>query len=348
MKKLIPNWISYLLLTLITLLFTIYYRQSFFLVLLLLLFFLPAVSYALCRYGSGRLTILLTQKTHMADKPATLPLCVTINNKTPIPFSHLEIDLHISSFFYKNENREKLVLPAHAGKTVTNSFPISYTKSGCYRAEILSVITYDFLHLFAMTIPCSASCEVMLMPHTFGTLIPHAAIYGEGFDEYEETSLKGNISSNVTDVREYRPGDRFQKIHWKLSAKIGELIVKENEATSSNRFVILTELFLPHMDSDFPSGSDVLDTALDHTYLLACELIKAGESFFLTCYSIKHQDFISFFISSMEELYPALSQIFYESTYDVENLGIDIYKKSKLNQGTVLHVTHKGVQDVIF
>lgn len=352
MKRLIPNWISYIVLTTVTLLFTIYFRQSFFLVLLLLLCFLPVVSYGLCRYGFNRLTVLLASKAYTADKPATLPLLVTICNESPIPFSHFEITLHVSSFFYKKESREKLVLPAYANKRSTNAFPIHYEKSGCYQAKVLEIATYDFLQLFYFSKPCEARCEVQIMPRATGEVTYHSAIYGEGFDEYEETSLKGNVSSNVTDVREYRPGDRFQKIHWKLSARTEQLMVKENEATTSNRFVVLTELYQPKMASESqtepPTLDNALDTAFDYTFMLAKELLQAGESFFLTCYSIKRSDFASFFISTLEEFYLALSQIFYESTYTEPNLGISIYEKTKLNQGTVLHVTHEGVKDVLF
>lgn len=348
MKRLIPNWISYIVLTILTLLFTIYYRQSFFLVLLLLLCFLPVVSYGLCRYGFNRLTVSLASKAYMADKPATLPLFLTIKNHSPIPFSHFEIDLHISSFFYKKESREKLVLPAYAKKHTTNEFPIAYEKSGCYQARVYSVSTYDFLQLFYFSKPCDVRCEVQIMPRATGEVSYHSAIYGEGFDEYEETSLKGNVSSNVTDVREYRPGDRFQKIHWKLSARTDNLMVKENEATTSNRFVVLTELYQPDFSTAPQSEHNILDATLDYTFMLAKELLQAGESFFLTCYSIKRSDFASFFICTMDEFYLALSQIFYESTYNEANLGIHIYEKTKLNQGTVLHVTHEGVKDVLF
>lgn len=347
MKLLIPNWISYIGLMIITLLFTIYYRQSFFLVLFLLLCFLPVISYFLCRYGFYKTNVSLASKAYMADKPATLPLLVTISNESPVPLSHFEITLHVSSCFYKKEKLEKVVLPAYARKHSTSSFPITYEKSGCYQTKLLEVASYDFLRLFYFSKACNTQTEVQIMPSLTGEIGYHTAIYGEGFDEYEETSLKGNVSSNVTDVREYHPGDRLQKIHWKLSAKTDNLMVKENEATTSNRFVILPELYQPDSSLSADTNPDILDATLDYTFMLGKELLQAGESFFLTCYSIKRNDFSTFFIRTSDEFYLALSQLFYESTYQEENLGRSIYEKSHLNQGTILHVTHKGVEDVL-
>ncbi|MCM1283497.1 MAG: DUF58 domain-containing protein [Muribaculaceae bacterium] len=350
MGILIKNWICYTLLTVAALLFTIYYRQSFFLVLLLLLFFLPAISYFLCRYGFAHTNVALSSKVFLADKPATLPLCVAIANDSVLPLSHLEITLSISSFFYPKEQREKLILPAYARKTTTNSFPISYTKSGCYRAKLLQLSTYDFLRLFRFSRTADTETEVVIMPCANGETGRHSVIYAEGFDEFEETSAKGNVSSNVTDVREYRPGDRLQKIHWKLTARTDDLMVKENEATASNRFVVLTELYQPHPANAGTDDRslDILDTALDYTFMLGKELLQAGECFFLTFYSIKRADFSSFFIRSLEEFYDALTQLFYESSYQTEDLGREIYGKTHPNQGTLLHVTHRGVKDVVF
>lgn len=347
MKRLIKNWISYIMLMIVTLLFTIYYRQSFFLVLFLLLCFLPVISYFLCSYGFKHITVTLASKAYIADKPATLPLLVTIANESHIPFTHFEITLHSFCCFYPKEQLEKLVLPAYAKKNSTSSFPITYKKSGCYQTKLLEIATYDFLQLFYFSRPCSTQTEVQIMPVSTGEISYHSTIYGEGFDEYEETSLKGNVSSNVTDVREYRPGDRLQKIHWKLSAKSDDLMVKENEATTSNRFFLLTELYSPKVLPSDSKDPDLLDKTIDYAFMLGKELLQAGESFFLSCYSIKRSDFSTFFIRNREEFLLALSQIFYEGTYQEENLGRTIYERSQLNQGTLLHITHKGVEDVV-
>lgn len=335
------------MLSVATLLFTIYYRQSFFLVLFLLLCFLPVISYFTCSYGFKHINVSLASKAYIADKPATLPLFVTIENESHIPFTHFEVTLHSFCCFYPKPQLERLVLPAYAKKHSVNSFPITYKKSGCYQTRLLEITTYDFLQLFRYSRPCSAQTEVQIMPTATGEVSYHNRIYSEGFDEYEETSLKGNVSSNVTDVREYRPGDRLQKIHWKLSAKSDDLMVKENEATTSNRFFLLAELYSPDVLSSEPGDYDLLDKTIDYAFMLGNELLMAGESFFLSCYSIKRSDFSTFFVRNKDEFLLAFSQLFYESTYQVENLGRTIYEKSQLNQGTLLHITHKGVEDVL-
>ena len=41
------------------------------------------------------------------------------------------------------------------------------------------------------------------------------------------TYKKGDDPSEIFDIREYADGDKIQRIHWKLSSKTGDLMVKE-------------------------------------------------------------------------------------------------------------------------
>ena len=56
-----------------------------------------------------------------------------------------------------------------------------------------------------------------------------------GMSESEESQAKGNDFAEITDVREYRPGDRIKDIHWKLSAKKETLMVKERTSVAQSQ-----------------------------------------------------------------------------------------------------------------
>ena len=64
----------------------------------------------------------------------------------------------------------------------------------------------------------------------------------DGMSEVEETQKKGYDFSEVTDVREYIPGDKLMNIHWKLSAKRDVLMVKERESMSNEQMIIMVSL----------------------------------------------------------------------------------------------------------
>ena len=63
-----------------------------------------------------------------------------------------------------------------------------------------------------------------------------------GAAEREESRQKGNDFAQVSDVREYIPGDRFRDIHWKLSARQESLMVKERVSMAGSEMVLLLNL----------------------------------------------------------------------------------------------------------
>lgn len=83
---------------------------------------------------------------------------------------------------------------------------------------------FDYLGLFALPVRKKDSLTVLVRPHPVAMSLPedlHRHISagwkpkpGGGFSEHHE-------------LRQYRPGDSLSRIHWKLSAKTGEMILRE-------------------------------------------------------------------------------------------------------------------------
>ena len=339
MIRKIWNILLYIILLVITFCGSLFFRQSFFVVLLLLLIVLPFVSWFASYHAFHNLEVDILTKVISTFRFATAPITFRLKNNSIFPLLHCELLYQFHSLFYQEDAVKGLILPALSKKATSHSIPLKLCRNGCFRATLLSVKTYDYLRFFTFYREVNSNVEIKVLPDATGELPCHATLYQEGFDEYEESMAKGNISSNVTDVREYQAGDRLQKIHWKLSAKVDKLMVKENEATSSTQFFILPELYLPDFTSDY------LDRTLDTSFVLAKKLLHARENFFLGCYSKIREDFLCFPIKTDYDLEKAFEEIYYEKTYSTENLGLDIYQRASLNRGSVLQVTHKGVND---
>lgn len=65
--------------------------------------------------------------------------------------------------------------------------------------------------------------------------------YMSGLSETEESKEKGNDFAEVSDIREYMPGDRIRDIHWKLSAKKDILMVKERVSVAGSEMMVLLQ-----------------------------------------------------------------------------------------------------------
>lgn len=309
---------------------------------------LPLFSYSLAKHCFEQLTPSIELTPDSSPKGSTATLSVHIDNKTRIPFPSVRTGLSFRSYFYGEEDTKTHILSLRSMSDNALSFPVTLSKCGIYEARIQSLDGFDFLHLFHFQKEVDMAAQIRVYPQAPPKEERHEAIYSEGFDEFEESEKKGNVSSNVTDIREYQPGDRLQKIHWKLSEKIDKLMVKENEATSTNEFLLLLELYQPKKElcNDQKDLSIALDTAIEEAHSLAMELILAREIFVFGFYSTAREDFVMSTIRCEEDLENAFTQCFYEACYETENLALDIYEKSNMQKGTILHVTHKGVDDV--
>ncbi len=76
--------------------------------------------------------------------------------------------------------------------------------------------------------------------------------------------------TRITGVREYVPGDPMNRIHWKVSARAGELYVRQYEPSSVLGATLVLDLFTPwYQGEDGPSRMELaITTAASVAYLL--------------------------------------------------------------------------------
>ena len=341
-------WISYVSLLLVSFVLSAFYLQTFFYLITILLLSLPVFSYNLTRYTFSRLEPGLANDPPVCTKDGQSQLILTVSNPTYFPVSSAELTLITGSLFYGGGEPVIHSLQLKPGSKNILSFPVRYSKYGIYTSSISELTVYDYLHLFSFTRPLSAEASVTIMPDTPPREKRMELIYEEGFDEFTDNDRRGSVSSNVTDIREYQPGDRLSRIHWKLTEKLDKLIVKDNEATSSNEFTVLLELYQPDRetcDRAFiaSGGNDdspyhVLDRAIEEAWSVSMELINAGETFRFIFYNAGTRDFTEQLIHSADDLNDIMTRAFYAGSYDTADLALTIYERAGLNKGTLIHV----------
>ncbi len=332
---------TYVLLFLVILLLADFYRQPLFLFLLMLLIALVPASYFVCRYAFSAMEPSFEASSTYGISGSEITLRIGIRNHTFFPVPSCRITYELTSPYYPCTEKFECIIPAYSRKLSTFDIPVTFGKCGCYQAKMTDISFYDYLHFFHFKKNATLQKEFFIYPKQNPEFSFDFSSFGEGFDEFEENDLKGVVSSNVTDIREYIPGDRLQRIHWKLSAKIDKLMVKENEQTSSNQFSILVELFLPYPESN------LLEQSLSVAYTAALELLKRNEFFFFCYYCTVEEDFARHLIHNKEELENALLHCFYQTPYTEENLALHILEKTDLLKGTILHISEKGVNDIV-
>lgn len=123
------------------------------------------------------------------------------------------------------------------GKTVTlkSGGVVPTAHSGAVRIDPAGVWIFDCLGLFGFPVRFEEPCYVIVRPAPLPTAMP------AGLDRFLMRSLRpkpGGGFSEQHEVRPYREGDSLSHIHWKLTAKAGQLMLREPMQPEHHRVLI--------------------------------------------------------------------------------------------------------------
>lgn len=138
---------------------------------------------------------------------------------------------------------------------------------GGLSVQLYRPVVFDYLGLFGLRVRESAERTVLVWPEPLDTGIPsdltqHLALSwrpkpGGGYAENHE-------------IRQYHPGDNLNQIHWKLSAKVGDLMLREPMEPERGS-VLLT--------MDLMGTPEELDTKFGQLLWMSKWLLENGVSF---------------------------------------------------------------------
>ena len=161
----------------------------------------------------------------------------------------------------KHHNR--LVLRAAGGIRV----PIPTLHTAVIRTEIRSAYMWDFLGLFRFRMRLVKNgarrdpllTDITVLPHT---MPPRGKL--QMWDNSPAALVPTQRPSEQYEIRAYRPGDALRSVHWKLTAKIDDILVRESVEPAYSVLAIALERV-----SD-PELADILYDALDWMLRALC------------------------------------------------------------------------------
>ena len=170
----------------------------------------------------------ITLQKDTVEQGEGIPLKVRSWNKGRIP-SVLQI---ICSYRYISGSERKSVrtnvyVPAKKREQVEMNIPAKYC--GKIRVSVSSVRIFDCWGLFSIGKKNKKDYEITIMPKPFpvNMVVSNRTRWFPVDGESYAQDRGGDDTAEIYEVREYRAGDRMQKVHWKLSAKEDDLYIKE-------------------------------------------------------------------------------------------------------------------------
>lgn len=146
--------------------------------------------------------------------------------------------------------RAVLTLPARGSRNWRVSLPC--TRRGVFSVGPIKISSGDPFGLFKFSRSFGESQPLLVLPLPEELpyfWAPAAQLPGEG----AVSRRTHYITPNVSGIRDYQPGDSYNRIHWRSSARHGRLMVKTFEMDPTSDIWILLDL---HRDVQSGEGDD--------------------------------------------------------------------------------------------
>lgn len=269
----------YLIILIVLVFFYIQYNDNLSLIILIAAAVFPVVLLTVLLFQRKKIGIEMVMPNPQTAKGDNAEAAIILKNSSVLPVSAAKMTIVCRYVPFGGEQRQQITVPVPAmGK---QTLTIKLRSEHCRRVECTAehIRIYDLLHLFCVKIK-SADHSVV-----YTDFVPNGDVPLEP-NVQAQLSVKENVSGEANlgavsfnrqeydELREYRDGDKLNRIAWKLSGKTGdELIVRDSSSKSEPVYLLLFDIY---------SAEDSEETAdrLYELYYTAAETMCSHEIMF--------------------------------------------------------------------
>lgn len=272
--------IFYLLLLIGIFIFYIMYAESISFIMLLFVVLMPIITYILFFLSRKKLDISLKSAGNSISKDDEITLNLIVENKGFIPVSKVLVKIAYKNDLLGAWDKFTVSTFARANNTQRLSCVIKSQFSGSVTAKIEKIEVYDLLLLFkkktksSKLVASSTSVNSIVFPNISEVALD---VNSANTVDYESDIMsktqKGDDPSEIFDIHEYAPGDKLNRIHWKLSAKSEETYVKDFSLPITNNTCLLFNPMLKNTN-DRLNALRLIDIALEAIFSVSFALCE--------------------------------------------------------------------------
>lgn len=184
-------------------------------------------------------------KTYNVGGSANITIVVENLGIMPTPYVHVESKVLYS--LIEGYAGDVIFLSGDKSTWINNK--ITFTKRGIYDFSDISLRVNDLFYIFKSDINIHNKLYIKVYPKVYDL----SNINLSGQDSYENhINSKSGIDdfTLIRDIRKYNTGDNLKKVHWKLSAKHGELYVKNFDSISGMECNMFINMHINNLSND--------------------------------------------------------------------------------------------------
>lgn len=331
MKK---NRLLYALLLILSYSFVYFYGGKVPYLLFYVTLMLPVVSFAYTLVIYLRFKYSEDIDKRMIMKGDKINFLFSVHNEDFFLYPYLKVVFYGSeTIFAKQFQIINFSLAPRNRKTF--SFELECKYRGSYDIGIQSVEIEDFLGIFKLSYKSMEPKWVNVYPRI---------VYLDRFDiktdfsseTYSVLNSRYEDSALTSDIRKYAYGDNYRKIHWKLTAKANELMVKNSQGTSETSATLVLDLKRNNFGVEV--NTIVEDKVIECVVAVAHYCLSRWVPINFLYFKDRLVNLEAKSPLDFEELYALLSKISFTEKLDVKDI-LDIYINEHIGRTNLLVFT---------
>ena len=188
---------------------------------------LPVVSFFMNLRARRNISVSI-QVLPGTSKNSTVQGILNIKNRGIIPVSCVFCRVQVINQLTREKNEILLSLKAVSKGNVQKEFQIASEHCGYLYVSAEQIYLLDWMGFLPVPCPAKALGKVSVLPDTFSPNLYLSMSMARREDAaFWSQEQKGTDYTEVFSLRDYADGDSLKQIHWKLSSKRQQLIVKE-------------------------------------------------------------------------------------------------------------------------
>ena len=244
-----------------------------------------AYAFSTCLWA--RLTARCGQRLSSASVPRgeKVTLRVSAEHRCPLPVSGMR------GVFLYNGQEQECVFPTRPFRAQERRLPMDARHVGIYDTGLRNVSVSDIFGLFRFRVPIQEGSTLTVLPRPFDVEKPRMILGDEGSAVLARSQEDYNAPD---DVRAYRTGDAMKRIHWKLSSRKRELVVRRFETPVPPDTLILLDCNEPLGGENINEGKECLRDAMCETAVAVARMqMEDGSPVRLPMYGKQANEFSS-------------------------------------------------------
>ena len=276
------------------------------------------LSFVVLLWQVKRVSVDLSVPLRTAQKAQSFGIRIKIQNHAVLPIGRIGLTIRYGE--RKAEKREKITFMIDKVRQGKNELTRSLSIHGAGDYEFIArkVRVYDPFGLFFLSIRNKSITHVMILPEISEVPVRLGEAVKQFYGEpvaYDDLRA-GNDPSETFGVREFRDGDKLQRVHWKLSARTEELVVKEDAQPKCCPVILL-----------MPEGADKNGEILDYMASLSFTLMDQHCGHYMVWQSESRGDLIRARVEDEESFYYALLAYLQDGSAKIEDDRLERYRE---------------------